>query len=658
MKRLVKVFAPCPECEQQRLQNGGTQNEFNAPTQSKCSGSNFGGPNCPPGSQAYEMAKAFRKISNENKKAFSNSAAPMNQDINSFGQQRLGALKGYIADNTREAMLEDLMVTGEIFQYGGISGDMAGFGYDPSRAQLQPYIDNMQANAQNMKAVGAGALNAWNRSRNMFLPDQLQLQFNQNLLTNEQKTMIDEYNKNKTDANFEKLMKEGNFGMAAGQSYFQSGGGNDDASAQLKAWYAQKKKERILQKYPWLQNPPSSPSPFSTYMAPRNSMPKDNTQYKPNHVQPANKQQQNTQQNAQQTNIPQNTQQNTQQKTVTSATDVQAATSGKTAKTAKQTSTSTQSTTQQTPTNSTQANIQQNQQAIIQGNVTDEEVNTQTTSGNSTTDNTTKTNIPQGPQTYMSDEYMTTRRAFLPGNRLKTYRRTYSLVPGSNIQGTQQQGNGVVHPVGSIGEGFSGQQIFVPKTNPTDNMSQPIDAPTPIIGNVDDQTMVAAYGGNVPQFAFGSDFNWGALMPNTEFQKAWGVSKDGRPEYMQEGIIRERDKDAMHAATIGSKYDIAATIGNMINEPDYRAELERRTQAENVFTPMVTDRGYTPFNPVGNIAPNQHAPVQFTGMNRYGGVPAYACGGSKKYQEGGEYDLSQAEINAILAMGGQIEYLD
>jgi hypothetical protein len=38
-------------------------------TEGKCSGSNFGGPGCPPGSKQYVMAKNLRKIAKNKKKS-------------------------------------------------------------------------------------------------------------------------------------------------------------------------------------------------------------------------------------------------------------------------------------------------------------------------------------------------------------------------------------------------------------------------------------------------------------------------------------------------------------------------------------------------------------------------------------------------------------
>ena len=37
-------------------------------TEGKCTGSKYGGPSCPPGSKAYNMAKNLRKIARKRKK--------------------------------------------------------------------------------------------------------------------------------------------------------------------------------------------------------------------------------------------------------------------------------------------------------------------------------------------------------------------------------------------------------------------------------------------------------------------------------------------------------------------------------------------------------------------------------------------------------------
>jgi hypothetical protein len=76
--------------------------------------------------------------------------------------------------------------------------------------------------------------------------------------------------------------------------------------------------------------------------------------------------------------------------------------------------------------------------------------------------------------------------------------------------------------------------------------------------------------------------------------------------------------------------------------------------ADQVFTPMQDmSRGDYTANE-GYFRPDQQVPTQFTGYNFES--PYARMGGS--YKKGGEYYLTQDEIDEIIAMGGQIEFLD
>jgi hypothetical protein len=76
--------------------------------------------------------------------------------------------------------------------------------------------------------------------------------------------------------------------------------------------------------------------------------------------------------------------------------------------------------------------------------------------------------------------------------------------------------------------------------------------------------------------------------------------------------------------------------------------------ADQVFTPMEDmSRGDYTANE-GYFRPDQQVPTQFTGYNFES--PYARMGGS--YKKGGEYYLTQDEIDEIIAMGGQIEFLD
>ena len=296
------------------------------------------------------------------------------------------------------------------------------------------------------------------------------------------------------------------------------------------------------------------------------------------------------------------------------------------------------------------------------GNVSDDEIAGQTTGTGTST-------VYNNPQSYMSSRsgHTTTRRALSPGNRIRSnyYQETYSLPQGAYTPGTQQgqpgpspavTQYGVVDPTaGAVyaNKPLEGFQVFVPKARTTAVNKEALEAEKQAIGDngqiydvVEDPTMIAAYGGNVPMFVDGGE---------GVYETPWGQN-----EYAQYSETQELDDDAKarrYATTIGAKYDTAAMIGNLINEPNYRNAVANRTQAQNVFTPMAGNRGMNTFNPIGVQAPNRQTPVQFAGMARYGGSK-YKSGGAKKFKEGGTYNLSQAEINQILAMGGEIEYVD
>lgn len=82
--------------------------------------------------------------------------------------------------------------------------------------------------------------------------------------------------------------------------------------------------------------------------------------------------------------------------------------------------------------------------------------------------------------------------------------------------------------------------------------------------------------------------------------------------------------------------------------------MQERMNADALFQPVgagAASRGtYDPNT--GAFRPHAMTPVQFSGMN-FGQV-----GSPMSFKQGGEYDLSQAEIDQILASGGSIEYID
>lgn len=93
------------------------------------------------------------------------------------------------------------------------------------------------------------------------------------------------------------------------------------------------------------------------------------------------------------------------------------------------------------------------------------------------------------------------------------------------------------------------------------------------------------------------------------------------------------------------------SIANSIQDREAKKRMKSLQGADNQFyTTPAGDRGDYDINS-GAFRPNDMVPVQFSGQN-YG-----SKGSNYRFQEGGEYDLSEDEIAEILKNGGQIEYI-
>ena len=737
MKRKVIVYPPCPECEQQMFASGGNwiqgvENSIERRgTEGKCSGSNFGGPDCPQGSRQYNLAKTFRKMAAERKKALGGSTAPMGTDIDKYGKSRTNALQGFVSNNARNAVMEDFIVSGEIFDYGGISGDMSVYGYDPARAQLDPYIKQMTAQSQNIQNTLKGGLNAWNTAGNI-LTTQEHLKFNEKFLTPEQKAAIDRYKKDPNTYDANKLIETSGFAINPNQVSFNRYGGvpkfdlagaNTPAITPTNSSYWQnlsmgdpkeKSEEKLTReermRAAWGDSYRHSGPGYHLRVAAANQAKMDEKEQRRQSLLAEGEAERRAEIAAtyipgwdaniyfddllresrartgqaqspgylppdkldfNRNGYPSATSDATFPSETTVNTTYPSTTTGTTTNTKKTNTKKTQTADARTAqaamnrqegTGSTSSTQPGTKTTMPVGNVSDDEVAGQTTGTGTST-------VYNNPQSYMSNRsgYTTTRRALSPGNRIRSnyYQETYSLPQGAYTPGTQQGQSGpspavtqygVVDPTaGAVyaNKPLEGFQVFVPKARTTPVNKEALEAEKQAIADndqiydvVEEPTMIAAYGGNVPMFVDGGE---------GVYETPWGQN-----EYAQYSETQELDDDAKarrYATTIGAKYDTAAIIGNLINEPNYRNAVANRTQAQNVFTPMAGNRGMNTFNPIGVQAPNRQTPVQFAGMARYGGSK-YKSGGAKKFKEGGTYNLSQAEINQILAMGGEIEYVD
>jgi hypothetical protein len=97
-----------------------------------------------------------------------------------------------------------------------------------------------------------------------------------------------------------------------------------------------------------------------------------------------------------------------------------------------------------------------------------------------------------------------------------------------------------------------------------------------------------------------------------------------------------------------------ASIPEAIDARKNEEKMKSRMFGDALFNPMQAgdvSRGDYETNR-GTFRPDDHVPTQFTGQN-FGQI-----GSPVQYEQGGEYDLTDAEIQQIMAMGGTVEYID
>jgi hypothetical protein len=106
-----------------------------------------------------------------------------------------------------------------------------------------------------------------------------------------------------------------------------------------------------------------------------------------------------------------------------------------------------------------------------------------------------------------------------------------------------------------------------------------------------------------------------------------------------------------------------AGLTALANQGQMRAfedQMMQKTLGDSNFMANTqSDRGKWTANQ-GYVDPANMVPTQFQGMNTgaIGSGQYVKYGGQAQYQDGGEYNMTQAEIDQILAMGGTVEYLD
>lgn len=642
MKRRVIIKKPCHKCGGDTRAKGGDAEKTvqNSSMEGRCTGTNFGGPDCPPGSKQYELAKTFRKIANSrSRKKYGGDVAEQNMDTNKLLLDRKSTFKDILARNNSAALGEDVFL-GYLMQDGG---GLDAYGYDPDAANIDAYIDQMQTMESQEALVGMGmgdAMANLEGRREMKLRTKMNPMYKAQVKAGTFPMVTpDQY-----PGLFEFMQKGGGVYRVDHPGYYQPPEGfltqgipkypyglkmippvdfgvepetvtattgedltlqsplqvgQGDAFQRYATWEAQDQmipgadETAVQYSFPGTNEKgfyKKEPVETETVAVPE--YPSVNPSYAP---------------------TPQMVEVNTPVDTKKPVTKKPAAKTSHTSKAAvtKPLDVSAAAKSQEALNETPKAKKRR-------GNVFDDD-ETPTVAKEATVDREAprmgvlypkvrgrKVPFAYNPEeTYLSQ--IDFRKPFLRPNKqgaIKSMTFTHRYPRGNEFA------NHTPIPDRSLERG-----------------RQPIDlADNPMsVASIAD--FINRFRGSKPQH------------PERQFGGDWTADEFARTK-MSRGLQLDGAENFM-----GPGMDFLAMIGNRMTTPDLRKQLADRTAADNVFTPGFGDRGFNTFNKTGFDPVINQTPVQFTGMRRGG-----------EYQLGGSYELSEKEIEAFLKAGGEIEY--
>ena len=116
-----------------------------------CTGSKFGGPDCPKGSPQYNLATTFRKMNGKDvKKQYGGDIAEQNRSVNSITGDRKNMFMDHVSNNAQNAIMEEglieqqNMMAKQMYYNGGNTWMRKGAAKDINLAN-QMYADNQEA---------------------------------------------------------------------------------------------------------------------------------------------------------------------------------------------------------------------------------------------------------------------------------------------------------------------------------------------------------------------------------------------------------------------------------------------------------------------------------------------------------------------------------
>lgn len=145
------------------------------------------------------------------------------------------------------------------------------------------------------------------------------------------------------------------------------------------------------------------------------------------------------------------------------------------------------------------------------------------------------------------------------------------------------------------------------------------------------------------------------------------MTNEAAPAGMQKFVTRRGDSVGMIAAN--NALAGLGMVNQVLDADDYQKEYEERVrESGNTMNKYNPQNAVNPFGnytlnagPASNFALVANTPIQDFGTKmssvRYGGLIPFIPA-TRSYREGGEYIADEEEVRRILAMGGEIEFID
>lgn len=187
----------------------------------------------------------------------------------------------------------------------------------------------------------------------------------------------------------------------------------------------------------------------------------------------------------------------------------------------------------------------------------------------------------------------------------------------------------------------------VPVSNPA--VSYPSNAPEPSKNTIGNIYPIARNGMNFNK----NPFSPTGILKDVDYEQILNIGQGIEDPYATTEI-----EQTVHNPFNVSDYadwGLAAmsgisSIGEALEARKLQKQINERMTGDALTPSFQGSRGTWTTNQ-GYFRPDQHVPIQFKGFN------AGRIGGGAQYKEGGEYEMTDAEIKEFIKKGGKVEYL-